>query len=77
MTIGDNWKLVNLQGSLEILHIKCFPEDFHWADGVLNPSDCADCEGDEELYSQLWICYGCKEKAPEHLILQWKLLYGK
>lgn len=25
----------------------------------------------------LWCCIRCGEKAPEHLIIQWKLLYGK
>lgn len=68
------WKILSLSDSWEILHIKCFPKDFHWADGVLNLSDCG---GDEDLYSELWRCYTCHEKAPEHIILQWKLLSGK
>lgn len=43
-------------------------------EGYINPTWNTN---DKSPKGDLWCCIKCNKKAPESLILQWKLLYGK
>jgi len=72
MDSTKDWKF--FWNNQEIIHAKCYPKTatVSWSEGVLNLSDTGGNADDRWL----WCCSRCEEKAPEHIILQWKLLNG-
>lgn len=51
-------------------HISHIPCGNHW---VLESCDIPRVSNDNIL---VWCCGNCRRKAPDHIILQWKLLNG-
>lgn len=55
--------------SNNIRHMSCC-----YPSGYINPTWNTN---DKLLRGELWCCIKCGKRAPESLILQWQLLYGK
>lgn len=70
--MNQEWKIEeysSISYKYRVIHYNCskqkYPESWMWRNKK------------RAHKTELYHCVGCKEKAPEHIILQWRLLEGK
>lgn len=70
--MSQEWKIEVCSTAVykyKVIHYSCskqkYPESWMWRNK--NPS----------IEDKQFHCVGCNEKAPDHIVLQWRLLEGK